>query len=176
MIEYNDSELLYLMFEGTEIALQILFKKYYGLIHKRLHLFHIKSVNYEDFFQEALMSLYDAVNTYSPLYNKSFNRYFDLLLQRKIMTTIRKESNYFYNVNLIADEEFILSEESSAYYYVEEADALKILTDFEIKLYELKFIKRLSPRQISNLLGCDLKKVYNYVYIIKQKLKMYMEL
>jgi RNA polymerase sporulation-specific sigma factor len=58
--QYNDSELLYLMYEDCEIALGILFNKYSNLIKKRLSDFRIHAKNYDDFYQEGLMMLYKA--------------------------------------------------------------------------------------------------------------------
>ena len=54
MIEYNDNELLYLINEGSEIAQDILFNKYAGLIKKRISLFKIKTRYRDDFYQEGM--------------------------------------------------------------------------------------------------------------------------
>ena len=73
MNKYNDNELLYLLYEGEEVARQLLFKKYKFLIYKRLRAFRIKDKNFDDFFQEGLMALNDAINHFNPYYHKSFN-------------------------------------------------------------------------------------------------------
>jgi DNA-directed RNA polymerase specialized sigma subunit len=57
MYQYNDYELLYLIRENCEVALDIMFSKYVPLIKSRIRSFHIKEWNKEDFFQEGLISL-----------------------------------------------------------------------------------------------------------------------
>ncbi len=165
--KYNDSELLYLMFDGDDIALGILFRKYSYLIHKRLHLFRIAKKNYEDFFQESLMALNDAINTYAEIYGKTFNKYFDLILQRRIINLLRKEQNYYYKVTLVDD--FYGQLEEKVAVYAPDIIVNK-LDDIESVVYELRFVKKYKASQIANILKCETKKVYNLIYLVKQKM------
>ena len=157
MYKYNDNELLYLLYEGEEVARAILFSKYSNLIYKRLRVFKIKDKNFEDFFQEGLMALNDAVNTFNPRFKKSFNKYFDLILQRRIIGILRKESNYFYKVVLVDDIFGYLEERPVAY---NKMLIINSLNSFENEVYNLRFKKNYRAREISNILKCDIKKVY----------------
>lgn len=163
--QYNDNELLYLMYENEDYAIGILYEKYYNLINKRLHRFNITK-NYEDFFQEGLMALHTAINSYNPFYNKSFNKYFDLILQRRIMTILKKERKYFYGVFAVEDINFVVKDEPTLY---ENSDFDFDLSSFAKKVYELKFIKNYRAREIAKLLNTNVKKIYNTIYMIRQK-------
>ena len=55
MYQYNDYELLYLISEHDENALDIMYHKYMPLIKARIAAFRIKRYNQEDFFQEGLL-------------------------------------------------------------------------------------------------------------------------
>ena len=144
MIKYNDLELLYLVYEGEKEAYDMLFDKYFGLIYKRAIGFKIKSKNFDDFIQEGLMSLDVAIHSFNPIFGKSFTRYFDMILQRRFIAILRKESGYFYNVTLV-----------STYDAVEEDHPIynsKILdfdfTDFEKKVFSLRFLKHFKAVEI----------------------------
>lgn len=165
--KYNDNELLYLVYEGEDYALGILFNKYFSLIYKRLRAFKIKQKNAEDFFQEGLMALNDAINTFNPMYSKSFNKYFDLILQRRFINILRKESNYFYKVTLVDDFYGALGEDLFTY---NQEIIENNLNKFENEVFELRFKRNYKARDIANILKCDLKKVYNTIYLVKQKI------
>ena len=51
MYKYNDYELLYLIYEMDDTALDIMFRKYISLIKARIKAFRIKPSNREDFLQ-----------------------------------------------------------------------------------------------------------------------------
>ena len=94
---YNDYELLYLIREKSDEALEIMYRKYTPLIRKRILDFRIQ-VNHEDFFQEGLLALDIAIRRYIDLYDKTFNKYFDLILQRRFIQILRKQEKHYYNV------------------------------------------------------------------------------
>jgi RNA polymerase sporulation-specific sigma factor len=169
MNKYNDNELLYLLYEGEEVARQLLFKKYKFLIYKRLRAFRIKDKNFDDFFQEGLMALNDAINHFNPYYHKSFNKYFDLILQRRIISILRRESDYFYNVMLVEDIWGYIAEEPVMY---DQPILTNNLNDFETDVFNLRFKQNYKAKEISELLHCDIKKVYNTIYAVKQKITM----
>lgn len=167
MIKYNDLELLYLVYEGEKEAYDMLFEKYFGLIYKRAVGFKIKSKNFDDFLQEGLMSLDVAIYTYNPQFQKSFTRYFDMILQRKFISILRKESGYFYNVTLVGTYDSVEEEHPTFNGKIMDFD----FTDFEKRIFSLKFLKNFKAVEISNYLNCDIKKVYNSLYTIKEKMK-----
>ena len=60
---YNDNELLYLIAEKDDSALEIMFKKYTPLIRKRISEYKMVGKNSEDYFQEGLMMLVKSIET-----------------------------------------------------------------------------------------------------------------
>lgn len=170
MDKYNDNELLYLLYEGEEVAQKIIYKKYSNLIYKRLRDFRIKDKNFEDFFQEGLMALNDAINHFNPYFHKTFNKYFDLILQRRIIGLLKKEKEYFYRVTLVGSFWSCCLLEEPIFY--DRWLSFDNLTQFEHKIYQLRFKQNYKAREISKLLNCDIKKVYNTIYTVKQKVSL----
>ena len=108
--------------------------------------------------------LFIAIRTYNDNFGKSFNKYFDLILKRKFIQIISREKNYFYQVDLKDDVDYLSENEEFVY---EDTSAFTIM---EQKIYEyLK--KNYRPKDISKALECDIKSVYNCICRIKAKLK-----
>lgn len=164
MIQYNDYELLYLMNEFDEEAEKILIEKYSVLIRFRIRKFRVKDRYIDDFMQEGLYMLLIAAKTYNEMSEKTFTKYFDLILQRKFQRLIEQEKNYFYNVDLIEDINSL--REPNVFIY--EHDKQESFSTFEEKV--LKYQKKnYRPREIAQFLNCDIKSVYNCLYRIKEK-------
>ena len=170
MFQYNDYELLYLIQENCDIALDIMYQKYVPLIYSRIRSFHIKEWNKEDFFQEGLISLHRAITTFREDKNKTFTKYFDLILQRKYIQILRKESNNFYNVDLIGAGEY-LSEPVRVF----EDNLSDVMSRCHFSEFEDLVLKNLrmgaKSKEISLILGCKVKQVYDATDRIKKKVK-----
>jgi len=170
MFRYNDYELLYLIRENCDIALDIMFEKYVPLIRSRIRSFHIKEWNKEDFFQEGLITLYKAITTFREDMNKTFNKYFDLILQRRYMQILKKESNNFYNVDLVGAGEY-LSEPIIDY----EDNLSEVMRECYFSEFEKLVLNNLrlgaKSREIAIILGCRPKQVYDATDRIKKKVK-----
>jgi len=160
------------MYENVDEALGILFDKYSNLIWKRIETFKIALKNRDDFFQEGLMALNTALITYNPFYNKTFNKYFDLILQRRFMYVLSLSRDYFYNVTLVEDINFQINEEPVRY---NRDDFLYHLNEQENTLYELRYLKRYKCKEIAKILGWNIKKVYNSLYALRAKIKMHLQ-
>jgi len=111
----NDYELLYLVQENCEEALEYLFRKYDNLIKMRIKAFKIKKKNYDDFYQEGLLALDKAIKTYDDRFGKSFNKYFDLILQRRFIQILRNEQKYVYDTMYVEDFYEIIEEPKVLY-------------------------------------------------------------
>ena len=186
MNQYNDYELLYLIYEGDEEALGIIFKKYDPLIKKKLYDFKISNSLYDDFYQEGLIVLYLAVKTYNPLLNKTFTRYFELLLSRRIMTLLRDMKKEHEKVVVIESD--ILKDSSNSFNYSDKMISdnanhdvwLKdnnipssIFTLSEKDVLALRYFKGKTSKEIADELNIDIKKVYNALYQAKKKIRTF---
>ena len=186
MNQYNDFELLYLIYEGDEEALGIIFKKYDPLIKKKLYDFKIKNSLYDDFYQEGLIVLYVAVKTYNPSFNKTFTKYFELLLSRRIMTLLRDMKKEHEKVVVIESD--ILKDSSESFNYSDKMlsdnanhDILlkdnnipsSMLTLSEKDVLAMRYFKGKSSKEIADELNIDVKKVYNALYQAKKKIRTF---
>ncbi|HKM29565.1 MAG TPA: hypothetical protein VJZ51_02260 [Bacilli bacterium] len=169
--KYNDFELLYLIYEKQDEALEIMFKKYEPLIKARVRDFNIKSKNFDDFFQEGLIMLKIAIETYDTYERKSFNKYFDLILQRKIREILARESKYFYNVTIQENMDYLLAEEKEPLFKIEE-NWKTDLTNLEKIVFEMMYESKKDIAQIAAEIICDERKIYNAIYRAKKKMRV----
>jgi RNA polymerase sporulation-specific sigma factor len=173
VFEYNDYELIDLIKEGNDEALEIMFKKYEPLIKSRIMKFKIKPAMFDDFYQEGLLALHKAVSSYRMSSPKTFNKFFDMVLQRRFISVLRSNKNYFNNT-VYVDEltPGILKEDHEVNYdsvVLETSDFS--LTELEKKVYYLKHAKGCKASTIASLLGLEVKQVYNATDRIKVKIK-----
>lgn len=92
--KYNDYELLYLINEGSEQALNILFAKYDTYIIKIVsNYMDQRNENFDDLVQEGRLVLYKCVKTYKDDNNASFFGYFTFIFRRKIVKLINEINN-----------------------------------------------------------------------------------
>lgn len=86
----NDYELLYLIRDGNSIAYRVLYEKYLHLIRKMYRENgRIQHFIYQDYQQECLMCLEEALHSYREDRNSTFFSYFVLLVRRKTIKLLR---------------------------------------------------------------------------------------
>ena len=162
----NDYELVYLIRTHSDsIAFDFLFQKYRRFIWKFIHLMHIESKEQDDFFQEGILTLYKAVETFDESKNKTFTRYFELILRRHFYHLIYKLPKYL----LYEDSNFM-----SCFGYTEKEDDEQFLekcSKFEKIVYQYYFIEHQAVEKISETLSAQPKKIYNAIFRIKEKYK-----
>ncbi|MFA5470533.1 MAG: sigma-70 family RNA polymerase sigma factor [Acholeplasmataceae bacterium] len=162
----NDFELVYLIkTQEDSVAFDFLYQKYQKFIWKCIHLLNIDQKEQEDFFQEGILILYKAAQTFDESKNKTFTRYFELILKRHFYQMISKLPKYL----LYEDSNFM---ECFAYYESEDPwDFIKNCSEFEQQIYQAYFIEKQAVKRISKNLCCDSKKIYNAIFRIKEKYK-----
>lgn len=168
---YNDNELLYLINEGNDSALKIMYLKYMPLVRKRISDFKIGYERYDDFFQEGMMMLDKAIKTFNPYYDKTFNKYFDLILQRKFIRISQEYTEYIKNVSILENlDEFFLQENEKEVVTLSDFEA-DDFSDFEYEVLKNFVLEHLPAREIGKLLDCNVRKVYNALSRGKRKMK-----
>lgn len=105
IIKYNDNELLYLISEKDDTALEIILKKYEPLVKAKLLRFRIKNANFEDFYQECFMILYKCVQRYRDDKKVAFCSYVGIAINYCIQNILKREKDYFYDVVLVKEED-----------------------------------------------------------------------
>ncbi len=97
--KYNDYELIYLIKDGNEKALNIMFKKYDTLIYTEILKVYHKNDKIDDLAQEGRMQLYECILRYNMNFTVSFYSYFLLCLKRKIYKLVYSE---YYKLPIVS--------------------------------------------------------------------------
>lgn len=161
----NDYELIYLIqTERDDCALTFMFKKYHKFIWKQIHLLNIPFNDHDDFHQEGLLMLNKAILAFDESRNKSFTKYFELILKRQFYHLIHKIPKYV----LYEDAHFF----KGVTYIEEEPVELILSSKLEQIIYELYFLKRCSVKDIESNTGYEKKQIYNTIFRIKEKYKI----
>lgn len=194
--DINDYETLSLVAENEE-ASEILFNKYkpliIGLSKKIYYSKDIKGIDLNDFIQEGMIALNEAINTFDEENSLPFFTYAKICVERKLISILK--SNYTLKNSLLNNSKYIESfaketfnidqifkDDSSnpEYIFIENEDEINLLnkiksklTDFETLVFELK-ISGFDYKEIGQLLGKDDKSVSNALSRIKLKCKKYM--
>lgn len=162
----NDNELLYLISDNNEDAYLILCKKYQPLILSKIKDKILTKNEKEEHYSESLICFDKAVKTYSDLYNVSFNRYFNLLLDRKFIDLNRKKIKEDKISYLNYLEDLVLEPALIDNKLIEEDFKL---SRFEQEIYELKFCRSLKPCEIAYELKCNVRQIYDAIERIRKK-------
>lgn len=178
-VEYNDYELVYLVREQNEEALDILIQKYSPLIWKIASSYYGVGFDYEDFFQEGRMAFIKSIYTFDETSVASFYSYSMTCVRNAVTTAYRKAKRSAGLDQLTDYTEPVLpiASESQSYYYLDRVHsnlnerliielALKekgILSEFEktcLKYYlldnnyiEIALILNVPPKKVDNALS-----------------------
>ena len=161
VLTYNDNELLYLIEEKSEEALEILQEKYLILIKTKIKEMKIPYDKRSDYLEEGLITLNKAVKTFDSKKSSSFYSYFTLLLNRKFIDLLRKRTR---------DSKIVLVDDLNDYVvdnYIKE----EFVFEEPLYLFKLKFIEGKTSKQIALELKLPIKKVYEATDRIKRKSK-----
>jgi len=170
LFELNDFELIYLIREGSERAEALLYEKYHAYIYNMILGFNVYKKYYDDFYQEGLMAISIAINTYDMDSQCSFYNYLCIVMRRRFSKYYKYvcelEIPFSTVFNGVSDEtnKYNIKEEKSTYYEMG-YDILK--TDFDRNVYRLVYKEGYSKTMAAEILGCDVKKVYNSIQKIK---------
>lgn len=175
---YNDFELIYLIqCHYDRGARDILFNKYKPLIYKIvLNYIYDKSL-VKDYVQFSYLKLEKAYTSFYPDLNKTFTRYFELILKRDIFKMIKK--SYKDTKSVILEENTIdfLNNNYENIEFLEEETKYKFIKEYNFKslilndIYKLIYIENKPIKDVINILNIEPKKVYNAIYRIKNKIK-----
>lgn len=169
--QYNDFELLYMIEEESIEAQEIMIKKYSSLIYTRLKKFRIKENYIDDYYQEGLLVLHQAIKKYDSDSLMSFTNFFDLMLQRRIIDLLRKNKKYFEENVLKEDVDIVVAYEPVNKLIFEEKinKLFEKLSDLEKEIFILKYKENMKAKEIAKHLKIDLKRVYSAHDRIKLK-------
>lgn len=177
----NDYELLYLAKEEPEVIVEILYKKYRGIIYSKALKYSAFNLPIEDLINEAKIALHNAIDTYQDKYN--FNTYLNKCIDNHLCN-YKKAS--IRNKNKILNE--AVSMDNVDYLelkYDDINDPEKIIfKEYDYECFKNKIIDKLnwkeelvfiliaenySNKEISQITDNSLRTVYNIINRIKNK-------
>ena len=149
---------------GETSALDTLMTEYKNLVNKIARNYFIIGADFEDVIQEGMIGLFNAYLTFDENKSASFKTYATLLINRQIISAIKKAYKY-KNLNFI--EDFIINKESHSNLL---SEIHKSLSELEIKILS-EFLKNKSYDEIAKTLNLNKKSVDNALTRIRNKLK-----
>ncbi len=168
---YNDYELLYLIKDNNERALDIMMEKYKPLIWRVILNLRIDPFFHDDYFQEGLICLYRSIYLFNDRYNKTFTRFFELVWQRRAFTLKNSDKlmyEYVDSYDSFAVNCFVLEEMVQEYKISLGYDKLN---DIDKEIYSMYFGDNFSIDYIDKKLHIGKKKIYNSIEKIKKTFK-----
>lgn len=96
---WNDFEILYLIREGNERAHQLMFDKYHNLIVLVAKRCGVRLLDLEDYIQEGYLCLSKALWSFKESINKTFYKYFELVLSRHFWRLRSKDKVEIYDLD-----------------------------------------------------------------------------
>jgi len=171
--KHNDYEIISLIREGNNEALELMFDKYSRLISKKIYKYNLYK-EYDDMFQEGLMILHKSIKTFDDSFSKSFTRYFELNIDRKYITILTKRNrrrDIFKKNELFIYETNNNLNQSSVYYDLLKKEIAKILTNIEHLVYTLRELNNYSITYIKEKHDISDKEIYNALHRAKVKIR-----
>lgn len=192
--DYNDNELLSFVYENSEEANEILFKKYEPLIvsiaTKMIKYCSSSGFEVSDLVQEGMVALNIAINRYKENKDVTFYTFAKTCIERRLLSIVistKRLKNKALNESLSIENdesynyfsEFILSSKEdnpetkmiNSEIEKELISSIKnSLTDFEFRVFELK-INGFNYKEIASILDKDSKSIDNALQRIKNKIK-----
>ncbi len=172
VFRHNDYEIIALIKEGDEDALNLMVEKYRRFIAKKIYQFNLQ-YHFDDLMQEGIIILYRSVISFNQIYNKTFTRYLEMNLQRHMITTIDRFKRYseakYFHEEIIAENTLCLHE-SSEFYELHLNEIEIILSSLEYKVYFLREHKNYSIEAIEKLTNLTEKTIYNALHRAKAKI------
>lgn len=167
-LAYNDNELLYLIAEENEDALEILQEKYLILIKTKIKKLKIPYDKKSDYVEEGLITLNKAIKTFDSTKNITFYSYFSILLNRRFIDLLRKKAKNSKIVLVDNLNDYVIDNNIRDEFIFEEP---AYLSSIEKEIFKKKFIEGKTSKMIALELALPIKKVYEATDRIKRKSK-----
>lgn len=192
--EYDDSELLYLVNNGSEEAYNILYEKYKPAIEIQIrkYLTYAKKVGleYNDLMQEGMIGLSEAIASYKDTKDTKFFTFATLCVRNQIISALTSYGRKKYMLlNESRSLDYKTDDERSMLDFLKDSSkdpekmlmdmetfkeinafATKDLSDFETQVFELK-MAGLNYNEISMILNKSYKSISTAMSRIQKKLK-----
>lgn len=192
---YNDEELVNLIREGQDFALDFLMNKYKLLVEKKSKSYFLIGASKDDIIQEGMIGLFKAIRDYDPNREASFYSFADLCVTRQMISAVKASTrqkhmplNSYVSLNkpayeeendktallermpsskIINPEALFIGKENR---HIIEIELTKRLSKFEKQVIEL-YIDGISYVEIADMLDRPIKSIDNALQRIKKKVE-----
>ena len=192
--EYNDNELIYLIYDSNEDANRILHEKYSKLIKIKVAKYNTiaKRIGLDkaDLIQEGLLGLEEAINNYKDNKDMKFSSFANMCIERQILSSLNNHSrkkHTFLNDSCSIDAEDENGRTILDYFIKSDADPLSMmekeeeseliynlltngLSKLEKEVFELR-LNGLDYKEIASILNKSYKSIDSALQRIRVKLK-----
>lgn len=191
--DYTDEQILGLINEGDNHAMDYLFNRYKPLIEKKSRTYYINGGGREDLMQEGMIGLFKAVRDFDGKKNIAFFPFADLCITRQIITAVKRSSrkkhhplNNYISLNKPAFEEEESDEDLLDYVpsnrvedpedlIIGQEEIVRIKEELLGKLSELEkqvlqlHLNGVSYKEVAEILQRPVKSIDNALQRIKKK-------
>lgn len=177
-IIYNDYELLYLIKRGSDVAYEMLHRKYELCIYDLVKVIPYTYQDKDDIVQDCLMGITKAIESFDANYNVLFYTYVSLIFKRIISKFWRQYYRdgetleyMIYRGNKVLmeskvsyDKELIKIKTKNQY-----EDLINRLSTFEKLVFNEILVNNMSKDKFVKKYDTNIKRIYNCVHVIKTK-------
>lgn len=192
--QMTDDEIIEVIREGNNEAIDFLMNKYRGLVKKETRTMYIIGADAEDLMQEGMIGLFKAVRDYQPDNKASFCTFAKLCIERQIYNAVKASNRKkhsplnsyvsLYSTILNEDKEISLADTLPASDTKSNPEKMVIdqervnmlqlgiqerLSDFEKEVLDL-YLEGLAYSDIANQLTKDTKSIDNAIQRIRNKI------
>lgn len=191
---YEDNELLYLISESNEEALNIIYEKYKNIVSMKIKKY-LKYANklgleYSDLYQEGMVGLSEAIEGFKTSKETKFSTFANICIERQIFSVLTKASRKKHTIlndslsldNTFDDDfsllNFVFDKNSDPGVYIENKERveelykkiIENLTELEKEVFNLK-INGFDYKEICEIINKSYKSVDTAIQRIKTKIK-----
>ncbi len=197
-IGLEDEQLVGLVREGDELALEYMINKYKNFVRAKARSYFLIGADREDIIQEGMIGLYKAIRDFRSDKLASFRAFAELCITRQIITAIKTATrqkhiplNSYVSLNkpiydeesdrtlldvlsgnkVTDPEELVISREE--FIHIEQKMG-EFLSELEWKVL-MYYLEGKSYQEIADSLGRHVKSVDNALQRVKRKLERYLQ-
>lgn len=192
---YNDQELVNLIRNGHDFALDFLMNKYKVLVERKAKSYYLIGASKDDVIQEGMIGLFKAIRDYNPNKEASFYSFADLCVTRQMISAVKASTrqkhmplNSYISLNkpifeedndrtnmldimptnkIVNPEEVLIGEESRN--IIEEQISIR-LSKMEKEILNL-YVDGHNYVEIAEMTGRTIKSIDNALQRIKKKVE-----
>lgn len=196
--QLEDKELIWLIHQKDDFALDFLMNKYKRLVEKKSSSYFLIGASREDLIQEGMIGLFKAIRDYNSQREASFYSFAELCITRQMITAVKASTrqkhmplNTYVSLNrptfqedddsqelinfvpsdkILNPEELLIGKEN---FHLMEAELLKNLSKLEKRVFKLH-VEGIGYKEIGQMLNRSPKSIDNSLQRIKKKLERIM--